>query len=513
MNLPLLGRIAPGRNGGIFFFVCRRSVPLPPLAAATVRSRRYVGRRPRREPAGRPLPHASSRSRGNTSHAPALTLRPALSPLTSLFAQAANAGIVFKGKKKKNAQGVWEDAEETIDAWPEVLFIKPGSWAADDGFIKPGATLTSINGAAAPATFALAKDMLKAASEACSASNPFVELVWRAGAEEGVPPSEEISMPVRQWAVLSWNRRWIKFSGGLLSLYNCVDEPSADESPLIQIDVADPTNQIIADDLNPERARLDNGIALVHLKFAEAAQRTTLFDAIAQTAGAAAPPPAAGGGGGAVAAAAPKVQFDRKRYPFAIGKYWLGPMDPSKDWREGFEGGYGWVMAGINSETGERVCAKINHNIDFEGSAEQKKEIHLHADLKQENIVDLKDVLKEIPPSPPGRPKNKKPMLIMVMEIMAGGEMFAEVVDNGGLGMTQARSYARQILLGLAYCHKRSIAHRDIKLENLLLSADRKTCKIADFGLAKIATGGMDMTVIGTIKCGRPPACPPCTPV
>ena len=113
------------------------------------------------------------------------------------FAQAANAGIVFKGKKKKNARGVWEDAEETIDAWPEVLFIKPGSWAADDGFIKPGATLTSINGAAAPATFALAKDMLKAASEACSASNPFVELVWRAGAEE-VPPSEEISMPVRQ---------------------------------------------------------------------------------------------------------------------------------------------------------------------------------------------------------------------------------------------------------------------------------------------------------------------------
>ena len=65
-------------------------------------------------------------------------------------AQAANAGIVFKGKKKKNAQGIWEDAEETIDAWPEVLFIKPGSWAADDGFIKPGATLTSINGAAAP---------------------------------------------------------------------------------------------------------------------------------------------------------------------------------------------------------------------------------------------------------------------------------------------------------------------------------------------------------------------------
>ena len=98
----------------------------------------------------------------------------------------------------------------------------------------------------------------------------------------------------------------------------------------------------------------------------------------------------------------------------------------------------------------------------------------------------------------------------MVMEIMSGGEMFAEVVDNGGLPLDDrgpegrrvpgARSYARQILLGLAYCHKRSIAHRDIKLENLLLSADRQTVKIADFGLAKISTGGADMTILGTIK-------------
>jgi serine/threonine protein kinase len=103
----------------------------------------------------------------------------------------------------------------------------------------------------------------------------------------------------------------------------------------------------------------------------------------------------------------------------------------------------------------------------------------------------------------------------MIMEIVEGGEMFVEVVDNGGLpfddrgpeGKTLpgARSYARQILLGLAYCHKRSIAHRDIKLENLLLSGDRQTCKIADFGLAKISTGGLDMTILGTIKCV--PAC------
>ena len=39
--------------------------------------------------------------------------------------------------------------------------------------------------------------------------------------------------------------------------------------------------------------------------------------------------------------------------------------------------------------------------------------------------------------------------------------------------------------MGVAYCRKRKLCHRDLKLENLLLSADMKSVKICDFGLAK----------------------------
>ena len=35
-------------------------------------------------------------------------------------------------------------------------------------------------------------------------------------------------------------------------------------------------------------------------------------------------------------------------------------------------------MRGINSETGESVCAKINHNIDFEGF----HQVRLHSVLE-----------------------------------------------------------------------------------------------------------------------------------
>lgn len=130
----------------------------------------------------------------------------------------------------------------------------------------------------------------------------------------------------------------------------------------------------------------------------------------------------------------------------------------------------------------------------------------LHATMKHENIVQLKDIVKGMVM------EHRTPMFIMVMEHMRGGELFAEVVDNGGLPLDDreddkgkrlpgARTYARQILLGLAYCHNRSIAHRDIKLENLLLTEDRQTCKVADFGLAKISTGDADGTILGTIRC------------
>jgi len=121
-------------------------------------------------------------------------------------------------------------------------------------------------------------------------------------------------------------------------------------------------------------------------------------------------------------------------------------------------------------------------------------EIILQAGLKHENIVDLKDIVFE---KPAGRPKKQ---ICMIMELLTGGELFSEVVDNGGLPEPRARDYFKQVLLGMAYCHARKLVHRDIKLENLLLTGDRQTVKIADFGLAKNVSEDAAKTVIGTAK-------------
>ena len=46
---------------------------------------------------------------------------------------------------------------------------------------------------------------------------------------------------------------------------------------------------------------------------------------------------------------------------------------------------------------------------------------------------------------------------------------------------------------GLRYCHSRSILHRDIKLDNILLSADGHV-KICDFGVSKLVKQNELMT-------------------
>lgn len=54
------------------------------------------------------------------------------------------------------------------------------------------------------------------------------------------------------------------------------------------------------------------------------------------------------------------------------------------------------------------------------------------------------------------------------------------------------------IMHGLRYLHSKGIIHRDLKPNNFLLSADKRTLKVADFGVAKITSGeSTEITRVG----------------
>lgn len=69
--------------------------------------------------------------------------------------------------------------------------------------------------------------------------------------------------------------------------------------------------------------------------------------------------------------------------------------------------------------------------------------------------------------------------LMLVTEFCAGGEVFDHLVAHGRMTEPVARKYFFQITNAIEYLHTSGIVHRDLKAENLLLSHDSRTIKIA----------------------------------
>ena len=86
----------------------------------------------------------------------------------------------------------------------------------------------------------------------------------------------------------------------------------------------------------------------------------------------------------------------------------------------------------------------------------------------------------------------------LVLEYLAGGDM-QKMCRRGKLPLRQVLRYVEQVCAGLEHAHGNGIIHRDIKPQNLLLTKDHETVKIADFGVAKIASvADSPITRVGT---------------
>ncbi|KDE04751.1 CAMKK protein kinase [Microbotryum lychnidis-dioicae p1A1 Lamole] len=77
--------------------------------------------------------------------------------------------------------------------------------------------------------------------------------------------------------------------------------------------------------------------------------------------------------------------------------------------------------------------------------------------------------------------------LLIVMELCAGGPIMR--IEAGKktdpMPLDEARRVFQQLVLGVAYLHHNRIIHRDIKPDNCLFMADKRSVKLIDFGISK----------------------------
>ena len=73
--------------------------------------------------------------------------------------------------------------------------------------------------------------------------------------------------------------------------------------------------------------------------------------------------------------------------------------------------------------------------------------------------------------------------LYLILEYVQGGELFDYLCAKGRRPTSEVLGYFQQIICAVDYCHRFNIAHRDLKLENILIDQDANI-KVADFGMA-----------------------------
>ncbi|XP_053682408.1 serine/threonine-protein kinase greatwall [Sabethes cyaneus] len=89
--------------------------------------------------------------------------------------------------------------------------------------------------------------------------------------------------------------------------------------------------------------------------------------------------------------------------------------------------------------------------------------------------------------------------VFLVMEYMVGGDLKSLLAMYGFFEESAARFYAAEICLALQYLHKHGIVHRDIKPDNMLISANGHV-KLTDFGLSRIEMS-RDLEISDLINC------------
>lgn len=136
-------------------------------------------------------------------------------------------------------------------------------------------------------------------------------------------------------------------------------------------------------------------------------------------------------------------------------------------------GSYGDVFYGEHKETGLPVAIKRIEKRSNNRYLE--REVNVAKSIQHANVVKTYDIFETTE------------HLYIVLEYMAGGELYEVLAKSGTLSEKLASHVIRSILQALSYLHRHGIVHRDLKPENILCKTrdwNNLEVKVADFGLA-----------------------------
>ena len=150
-----------------------------------------------------------------------------------------------------------------------------------------------------------------------------------------------------------------------------------------------------------------------------------------------------------------------------IGNYSLGTEIGS--------GAFGKVFLGTHIITGESVAIKVFDKFLLSQTPEDllliQKEISILKIIKHKHIAQLYQIMET--------PR----YIYIVMEYCEGKDLMDYIITKTRLTEMESLKLFQQLISALTYLHNQHIAHRDIKIDNMLLDA-QMNLKLVDFGLS-----------------------------
>ncbi|XP_028622516.1 putative sperm motility kinase W [Grammomys surdaster] len=149
-------------------------------------------------------------------------------------------------------------------------------------------------------------------------------------------------------------------------------------------------------------------------------------------------------------------------------------------------GSFGEVKLACHLPTRVRVAVKVLEK-NINSVADITSEVELLQSLEHRNIVRFFHMVDTLTTT------------YVIMEYVAGEDLERCLRALGCLKEEEARPIFQQVVSAVHFLHQRHIAHRDIKLENILVDAAGNT-KLCDFGMAiKITEGQMLEEICGSL--------------
>ncbi|XP_066443288.1 cyclin-dependent kinase 12 [Eleutherodactylus coqui] len=149
------------------------------------------------------------------------------------------------------------------------------------------------------------------------------------------------------------------------------------------------------------------------------------------------------------------------------------------------EGTYGQVYKAKDKDTGELVALKkVRLDNEKEGfPITAIREIKILRQLIHRSVVNMKEIVTDKQDALDF--KKDKGAFYLVFEYMDHDLM--GLLESGLVQFSEdhIKSFMKQLMEGLDYCHKKNFLHRDIKCSNILLNNSGQI-KLADFGLARL---------------------------